>query len=410
VEISGTAGKPSPYFQINPVAGIDWRLHLPEISIRKISADEELKEALPDSIRAAVTHLDPRGPLDLDVALDLKQYQAPDPTVTASFQVDATLKDNRLNAGITLDRATGHVNLINGTWDGQIMSAEGYADLDSVQVWDLPLTQLEGPFSIVGNRITAGKPPVGSPQPYSKSNPFAEREVVATLYDGKVSLNAEAVIDRGNSQKTKYDAEVNLRDAKLELWAREKGSRERLRGPVNGRLTFHGEGPSPLGVEGVGYVDITQAQLYELPVLIKVFALPNFRSPDDKAFKYAYADFRIRQGQFDFTKIQLVGDTISLVGRGNVGFAGEQDRRVHFDFYTDARNRVPIIEPIIQRVASRWVWVRVDGTIDNHKAVMQARVPILDDVLKGLMKGLDNGQLQNPPNAPSAGAPLGARR
>ena len=408
VGISGTADKPVPYFQLNPATGIDWRLHLPELTIRKVVADEELREALPDSIRAAVEQLDPRGPLDLDVALDLKQYRAPGPQVTASFQIDATLNGNRLNAGVTLDQAHGHIVLINGTWDGQLVTAEGYADLDSVKIWDIPLTQLEGPFSIVGNRITAGKPPVGSPQPYSPANPFAKHEVVANLYDGKVSLNAEAVLDEQSALNTKYDAEINVQDARLEQWAKEQGSRERLRGPVNGRLSFHGQGPSPLAVEGVGYVQVTKAQLYELPVLIQVLALPSFRSSDDQAFKYGYADFQVRQGSFDFTKIQLVGDAISLVGRGSVGFAGDQDRRIHFDFYTDARNRVPLLEPLIQRVASRWVWVRVDGTIDNHKAVMQARVPILDDVLKGLMKGLDNGQFQEPP--PAATGPSQPRR
>ena len=409
VGISGTADKPVPYFQLKPATGIDWRLHLPELTIRKVTADEELREALPDSIRTAVEQLDPRGPLDLDVSLDLKQYRAPEPLVTASFKIDATLKGNRLNAGVTLDQAHGHVVLMDGSWDGELVTAEGYADLDSVKIWDIPLTQLEGPFSIVGNRITAGKPPVGSPHPYSPVNPFAKHEVVANLYDGKVSLNAEAVLDEQNALNTKYDAEINVQDARLEQWAKEQGSRERLRGPVNGRLTFHGQGPSPLAVEGVGYVQVTKAQLYELPVLIQVLALPNFRSPDDQAFKYGYADFQIRQGSFDFTKIQLVGDAISLVGRGSVGFAGDQDRRIHFDFYTDARNRVPVLEPLIQRVASRWVWVRVDGTIDNHKAVMQARVPILDDVLKGLMKGLDNGQFQEPP-ASAAGGPAQPRR
>ena len=410
VELNGTAGKPSPFFQIQPATGVDWRLHLPEVAITRIIADEELHNALPSSIRTAVKQIDPRGPLDLVLALDMKQYRAPEPTVTASFKLDTALKDNRLNAGVTVERATGHVTLINGTWDGQLLAAEGYVDLDSAQIWDLPLSQLEGPFSIVGNRITAGKPPVGSPQPYSEKNPFAEREVVANLYDGKVSLNAEAVIDYENSLNTKYDAEVNLRNAKLELWAKEKGSRERLRGPVNGRIAFHGVGPSPLGVEGVGYVDITQAQLYELPVLIKVFSMPNFRSQEDKAFKYAYADFQIRQGEFDFTGIQLVGDAISLVGRGKVGFAGEQDGRISFDFYTDARNRVPVLEPIIQRVASRWVWVRVDGTIDNYKAVIQPRVPILDDVIKGLMNGIENGQPRTPPNMPTARLPGGRLR
>ena len=399
VEIRSTTDELVPYFQLNPARGMDWRLHLPELTIRKVNADEELREALPDSIRTVVDQLDPRGPFDLDLALDFKQFRAPEPTVTASFQIDATLDGNRLNAGVTLDEASGHIALIKGDWDGQLLTAEGYADLDSVKIWDLPLTQLEGPFGVVGNRITAGKPPVGSPQPYSPANPFADREVVANLYEGKVSLNAEVVMDPQSSLNTKYDAEVKVLDAKLEHWAREQGSRERLRGPVNGRLAFHGEGPSPLALEGVGWVQVTQAQLYELPVLIQVLALPNFRSPDDQAFKYGYADFQVHQGSFDFTKIQLVGDAISLVGRGSVGFAGKQDRAIHFDFYTDARNRVPVLEPIIQRVASRWVWVRVDGTIDTHKAVMQARVPILDDVLKGLMKGLDNGQFQEPPAA-----------
>ena len=408
VGISGTADRPAPYFQLNPATGIDWRLNLPELTIRKVIADDELREALPDSIRTAVEQLDPRGPLDLDVALDLKQYRAPEPLVTANFQLDATLQGNRLNTGVTLDQANGHIALINGTWDGQLVTAEGYADLDSVRIWDLPLTQLEGPFSIIGNRITAGKPPVGSPQPYSPANPFADREVVANLYDGKVSLNAEAVLDPKSASHTKYDAEVKVENAMLEQWAKEQGSRERLRGPVNGRLAFHGEGPSPLAVEGVGWVQVTKAQLYELPVLIKVFALPSFRSPDDQAFKYGYADFQISQGSFDFTKIQLVGDAISLVGRGSVGFAGERDRHIDFDFYTDARNRVPVLEPLIQRVASRWVWVHVDGTIENHKAVMQARVPILDDVLGGLMKGLDNGQFEQPPA--SATGPLRTRR
>ena len=410
VDVSATAGRPAPYFQIRPASGIDWRLHLPEISIRRMVADEELRKALPDSIRTVVTQLNPRGPVDLDLAVDLKQYRTPDPLVTARFKLDATLKGNRLETGVTLDEATGHITLIDGAWDGQSLSTEGYFDLGSVRLMGLPLTHLEGPFSVVGNRITAGKPPVGSPQPYSAANPYGKGEVVADLYDGKVSLNAEAVLDSRNSAQTKYDAEVHLQDAKLELWAKEQGSRERLRGPVNGRLSFHGQGPSPLAIEGVGWVQVTQAQLYELPVLIKVFALPNLRNADDKAFKYGYADFQIRQGKVDFTKIQLVGDAISLIGRGSLGIAGDQDRKIDFDFYTDARNKVPLIEPLIQRVASRWVWVRVDGTIDEHKAVMQARVPILDDVFRGLMKGLDNGQFQTPPNPTNANGPTSPRR
>ncbi len=411
VEVGRSANTSDPYFQLAPAAGIDWRLHLPEIRLRKLFADEELRKALPESIRTVVAQLDPRGPLDLNIALDLKQYRAPDPTLTSSFQIDAILKNNQITTGLTLEQATGHIHLFDGNWDGQMITAEGYVDLDSVRVLDLPMYQMEGPFSIVGNRLTAGQPPPGRPVPHSKKNPFAGREIVASLYDGKVSANAEVVIDSDDTANTVYDAEVNLQDAKLEQWAKEQGSRERLNGPVNGKLTLSGKGPSPLSIVGQGYVDVTQAQLYELPVLVSVFTVPNLRTPaDNKAFRYGFADFQMRQGIFDFTDIRLVGDTVSLVGRGFVGFAGEQERRIGFDFYTDARNRIPVIGPLVGMIGSGWVRVRVDGTIDNSKAVMKPRVPILDEAFGGLIESLESGQMQNRPLQPAAGIPQRTQR
>ena len=180
---------------------------------------------------------------------------------------------------------------------------------------------------------------------------------------------------------------------------------------MNGKLTFSGKGPSPLSIVGQGYVDVTQAQLYELPVLVSVFTVPNLRTPaDNKAFRYGFADFQMRQGIFDFTDIRLVGDTVSLVGRGFVGFAGEQERRIGFDFYTDARNRIPVIGPLVGMIGSGWVRVRVDGTIDNSKAVMKPRVPILDEAFGGLIESLESGQMQNRPLQPAAGIPQRTQR
>ena len=118
----------------------------------------------------------------------------------------------------------------------------------------------------------------------------------------------------------------------------------------------------------------------------------------------------MRQGIFDFTDIRLVGDTVSLVGRGFVGFAGEQERRIGFDFYTDARNRIPVIGPLVGMIGSGWVRVRVDGTIDNSKAVMKPRVPILDEAFGGLIESLESGQMQNRPLQPAAGIPQRTQR
>lgn len=402
--VDSTAGKAPAYFALNPADDVSWRLHLPDLSATRVVVDEELERALPDSIRTTVEALDPRGPLDLDLALDLKQFHSPKKELTASWKMDLALKGNQINAGVTLDRATGHVHLIQGLWNGSTVTAEGYADLDSVRIWDLPVQDLSGPFSIIGNRIIAGQPQSVS-VPYDKANPKRDREVTGTLYDGKVTVNADVVLSPQSILNTAYNAEISVRDARLEQWAQEHQYREKLRGPINGKVNIRGKGPSPLGVTGEGYVQVTHAQLYELPVLLQVFSKLNLRAQGDQAFRYGYADITLGQGVFDFPRIELVGDTVSLVGRGFVGFAGEQERRLGFDFYSDARSQIqiPVVSNVLDRLGSKWVRVRVDGTIDNQKAVFESRIPILDEAFGGFIEDFEAGRRNAPPQLPSAG-------
>ena len=411
VRIDSTAGKAPAYFALHPEENVSWRLHLPNLSATRVVVDEELERALPDSIRTTVETLDPRGPLDLDLALDLKQFDTPERELTASWKMDLALKGNQITTGVTLDRATGHVHLIQGTWNGTTVAAEGYADLDSVRIWDLPVQDLTGPFRIVGNRIIAGRPAAVS-VPYSDTNPKRDREVTGTLYDGKVTLNAEVVLSPQSILNTAYNAEISVRDARLEQWAQEHQYREKLRGPINGKVNIRGKGPSPLGVTGEGYVQVTHAQLYELPVLLQVFSRLNLRAQGDQAFRYGYADITLGQGVFDFPRIELVGDTVSLVGRGFVGFAGEQERRLGFDFYSDARTQIPIplVSMVVDRLGSKWVRVRVDGTIDNQKAVVESRIPILDEAFGGFIEDFEAGRRNAPPQPSAARGPMMQRR
>lgn len=410
IRIDSTAGKAPAYFAIHPDEDISWRLHLPNLSATRVVVDDELVRALPDSIRSTVTTLDPRGPLDLDLALDLKQFQTPKRDLTASWKMDLALKGNQINAGVTLEKATGHVQLIHGTWNGSTVAAEGYADLDSLRIWDLPVQSLTGPFAVVGNRIIAGHPQWVS-VPYGERNPQGGRHLSGTIYDGKVTVDAEVVLSPQSILNTAYNAEIDLQDARLEQWAHENHYTQKLQGPVRGKMTVRGKGPSPLGLTGEGYVQIIHGQLYELPVLLQVFSKLNLRGQGDQAFRYGYADIALRQGVFDFPRIELVGDTVSLVGRGFVGFAGEQEQRLGFDFYSDARSQIPIFKPIVDRLGSRWVRIRVDGTINNPVPVVEPRIPLLDEAFGGFIKEFEAGRRTAPPPLPSAGhGPMMQRR
>lgn len=403
-----TAGKSPTYFSLHPSEDVSWRLHLPQLSATRVVVDEDVQRALPDSIQATVGTLNPVGPFDFDMALDLKQFIRPDKEITASWKMDVALKGNQVSPGVTLDKTTGHIHLIHGTWNGTTVMAEGYADLNSARIWGLPLNQVTGPFRIVGNRVLAGQPDWVS-IPYSSENPHGNQAIQGTMYDGKVTVNAEVVLSPQSAMNTAYNAIINVQNSRLEQWAVENKYREKLRGPVNARMSVRGKGPSPLGVTGEGYVQVMPAQLYELPVLLQVFSKLNVQSSGDQAFRYGYADINLRQGQFEFPHIELVGDAVTLVGRGFMGFAGEMERQLGFDFYSEARNEIPIFRPIIQRLGSGWVRVRVDGSINNPRAVVEPRIPILDETFGGFIKELESRQNMGPPPLPSASRGMGVR-
>lgn len=386
VRIDGTGDNPEPFFEVAPAGGIDWRLHLPQIAIRRALVDDDLRGTLPESIRSVIAQVDPRGPLDLEIALDLKQYRTPEPTLTAAWKMTADLSNNRINAGVVLDKAFGKIEVLDGRWDGISSTVAGRVDLKSAETLGLPISEVKGPFLVIGDRIAAGLPPVDMP-PTPNGMPSSKEEITGKLYGGDFLLNASVKVDPQSIENTWYGAGIELRDGKLQDWAQHQGYREHLWGTVYGKLNLEGRGSSPQAVQGQGWAEVTQAHLYDLPVFMQIFSLPNLRAPTDKAFKYLYSDFGLREGVFDFSNIEVIGDAISLVGRGFIGFSGERDRQLEFDFYTEARNRIPFLEPLVRQVASRWIRIRVDGTIDNIRPPkIEPRIPVLDAAFGGFME------------------------
>lgn len=409
VRIDGTGENSEPYFEVAPAAGIDWRLHLPNISVRRALVDDSLRNTLPNEIKDVVTQIDPRGPLDLGMALDLKQYRTPEPMLTAAWKLRADLSNNRFNAGVTVDKAFGTVEVTDGRWDGTSSTIAGRINLTSAETLELPISNVQGPFLVIGNQVAAGLPPDSMPAPPSRM-PASTEELTGELYGGTFEVNAHVLVDPVQVDNTSYMASISLRDGELQQWAQHQGRREHLWGTVNGKLNISGQGASPQTIRGDGWAQVTQAHLYDLPVFMQIFSLPNLRSPTDKAFKYLYADIALHDGLFDFTNIEVIGDAISLVGKGFIGFGGPQERQLGFDFYTEARNRIPVIEPIVRQVASRWIRVRVDGTIDNNRALIEPRVPVLDAAFGAFMENptARQARLQNQvPRSRPPGGPAG---
>ena len=91
---------------------------------------------------------------------------------------------------------------------------------------------------------------------------------------------------------------------------------------MNGWAELAGNSSDPKDVTGRGQLLIHPAALYELPVFIQIFKTLSLATPDKTAFNYALTSFNIGNRMVNFSGIDLIGDAISLRGRGWARFDG----------------------------------------------------------------------------------------
>ncbi|MCA9082180.1 MAG: hypothetical protein KDA58_16580, partial [Planctomycetaceae bacterium] len=389
--VGGAQGK-SAYIETEVAPGQPWHLHLGQLQVIKVQANEELQRALPESVAKVLKSFAVQGPVNIELGLDMKGWDTPG-LVTAQWESLIRLQQNDLVAGVDLQDVSGTVRLVDGQWNGSRVMVDGYLELDSVTLFDLPLTGVKGPFRVDGEEILLGSKGQGEESEFHERNVYRNRRMAADLFDGRVGMLALILLDTEDESQTQYRVDVKVENAELGEWAKSRRlQRERLSGKVNGEVTMTGMGTSATNTLGEGWVQITPAQLYELPVFAQIFAFINFRQPDDTAFNYAFGEFGIHDGLIDFGNIELVGDTLKLKGRGVVGYAGPQQSNLALDFYTKATNRVPILRPLIEKFGSNWVRIQVVGTVNSPIPLVQPRIPLLDDAFQGFMQAVDNGQ------------------
>ncbi|WP_437228349.1 hypothetical protein SH661x_000860 [Planctomicrobium sp. SH661] len=394
----------SAFIEMNPGPDVAWRMFLDEriLHIMKLNPDDELRRAVPVQVADALKAVDLRNPIDLSLGLEMKGWLSDRNLITASWSALTALKGNTLTAGVPISNVTGNV-VHRGSWDGQNLWMEGYAELETLNALELSIYKARGPFLLKNGRLTLGTPKLSGNVPvYNQSNPYHQEQLRAHLYGGQIGLDVDVTLADTMANMT-YQLEVTVNEAELGDWAKEHNiNSQRLMGKVNGVLQATGKGDSAKSTTGQGWIQITPAALYELPVFAQMFTVLSFRpaKPGDAAFKYAYGDFTIRDEMFEFTKIELWGDALSLVGRGNVGYAGSKASALELDFYSTANNRIPFFGPFVKAVSDRWIRVYVFGTISQPVAEIKARVPYLNDAFAGFMQSLESGQAQRTPPRP----------
>ncbi|MCA9042841.1 MAG: hypothetical protein KDA69_00895 [Planctomycetaceae bacterium] len=391
LNIDGSTDGASAYIETEVNNELEWHVHFDSMKLMRLKATDEVRHALPESVKKVIEQIDIQGPMNLQLGLDLKGWRQQD-LVTAEWSSLLDLNGNQLTTGLELNDVTGQIRILRGTWNGHEANADGYVELDSARILDIPLTTIRGPFHVEGNDILVGAPSPEAASRFLENNRYRDKKLTANVFGGRVGLQATVLMAPEDLDRLQYRVDVKLQDAELAEFAREKGVQEqRLSGKVNGEAVLTGMGISRTATIGEGWIHITPAQLFELPVFAQMFSLIQFREPSDTAFNWAYGDFEIRDGIIDFSTIELYGQSLNLGGRGWVGYAGPNESRLALDFYTQGKRK------FLQPLTDRWVRIQVGGTVDNPQPVIQTRIPVLNDAFEGFMRAVDSGQMPSAP-------------
>lgn len=362
----------------------EWRLRLGGLHVRDLIPDRTLRRALPAGVRNTVKALDPLGKVNLEGLLELRGTRYESDPITAYWDYRTTLTDATILTGVKLEHVSGMVQS-KGKWDGREIHMRGRVDLLSLQVLNHQFTYVSGPFKLDNQELIVGSERAFPAANAGRQQPIPNEErLTARAVGGIFFLDAKAHLD---SQRTTYLVKTAMQNASLDQYARDYGLGSNLHGVMNGWAELTGDSTDPKDVTGRGQLMIHPAALYELPVFIQMFKAFSLATPDKTAFNYALTSFDIRNRMVNFNGIDLIGDAISLRGRGNARFDGP----LHLEFYSrpaSAWAQVPVLSNFVDQFTQGWVGVSVTGTVQNPRARVMA-MPQVDSAFRNFLAAIN---------------------
>ena len=175
-----------------------------------------------------------------------------------------------------------------------------------------------------------------------------------------------------------------------------------MNGTVSGELIVSGTGTSAQTLRGAGKLQVVDANIYELPLLVAMLKMLRNRTPDSTAFNRCDMRFSIQGEHIHFEQLNLLGDAVSLYGNGETDF----NRKLDLVFYTligPADLPIPLWKTIAGHVSQQGLQLKVVGTLDDPKIERKA-LPAVNDMLDQLQTEIHEGAATMTPSTAARGS------
>ncbi len=394
----------------------------------RLVVDQFLIGCLPPMLKEPMTRWGFRGP----VSITGSTYVAAPQEGHASLLRDWNLRIDLEDASIGTDQVRGLRGTVQVTGENSNQSTTAYGSvaLDALAIQGVAVTGVEGPFALSNNQLYLGRDAsewhgrnapsrrIASASALSNNSP-----VVSASFESKVRQGFVERRDQSSGSwfgpKATPKIEVPSMDiSDNDIKARAlsgtfflsgvqplDGARSHLRcrlvdsdvhgmlvdlgetqAAINGRLFFQcdidGSLSNPDSLSGEGKAWLRGANLYELPVMIRLLNLLAV-GPDQGAFDSADVEFAIDGDRIPIKNLQLDGDLMSMQGRGSVNLRRELDLELVANV---GRRGVlgAIVRPFTQNQSANWMRIEVGGTTSNPQ--IRPPMPLRDSLDSVLME------------------------
>jgi hypothetical protein len=346
-----------------------FRLTLEGLRVDRVRLDRDLIQALPARLKRAVAALNPEGPLHLRGDLSFARA-GPGAPLASQWDLAVDFHQGVVDCGVRLENLEGTVRLV-GQFDGERFGCRGDLDIASVMYKDFQFTQVAGPLWIDDERVLVGSW-VGLPeqgQPGAPERPsHAARPITARLFGGTVQGDGWLAL----GPDPRFGIQAMYSDGDLERLARESlPGTQNLKGRIAASVVLRGKGRSTNELTGQGSIELRNADIYELPLMVRLLKILSIRQPNRTAFSTADIDFRIDANHVYFDRLEFKGDAISLLGGGEMNFQSEIQLTFHARVGRGDLD-LPLVEQVLGGASQQLMLIHVAGTLQDPRMRREA--------------------------------------
>jgi len=347
----------------------DWHFHFGDLTVDRLRFDRELTTALPGRLKKAIGQLGPDGPIHLRGSFDLFGGSREGDPIRSQWDLTAGVHQGSIGCGVKLENIYGSLTF-KGAFDGREFYSEGELAIDSLTCKDYQFTEVRGPFRIDDRWALLGSwvdhrraDPASRAARQRRGRPLSAKLFGGTIFgDGWVNLQAGP----------QYRLRATLAQGDLTRCAQESmAGRQNLRGTILGSVELQGNGPTRNAMSGRGNIQLRDADVYELPVMISLLKLLSIRPPDQNAFSTSDIDFRIQGEHIYFDRIDFKGDAISLLGKGEMDF--QKNIRLTFHAIVGRGELdLPLLKELFRGASQQIMLIHVGGTLHDPETRKEA--------------------------------------